>query len=97
VPTDLTFESFIYWVTQKKTVSTKNRITCKMLFRLAQHFNYIRSSLCSRSLQSFKSVLQKPFVSLALNNCAPNELPSAAGAFGYGGQSSQWPSRIPPL
>ena len=72
----------------KKTVITKNRITSKMLFRLTQNFSYIRSSLCSRHLQSFKSVLQKPFVSLVLNKCAPNELPSAAGTFGSGGQSS---------
>ena len=46
---------------------------------------------------SFKSVLQKHFVSLALKKCAPNELPGAAGTFGSGGQSSRWPSRISPL
>jgi len=46
----------------KKTVITKNRITSKSLFRLTQNFSYIRSSLCSRHLQSFKSVLQKLFV-----------------------------------
>jgi len=38
------------------------------LFKLTQNFSYIRSSLCSRHLQSFKSVLQKLFVSLALKN-----------------------------
>jgi len=43
----------------KKTVITKNRITSKILFRLTQKFSCIRSSLCSRHLQSFKSVLQK--------------------------------------
>ena len=52
----------------KKTVITKNRITSKILFRLTQNFSYIRSSLFSRHLQSFKSVLQKVFVSLALKN-----------------------------
>ena len=33
---------------------------------MTQNFSYNRSSLCSRHLQSFKSVLQKLFVSLAL-------------------------------
>ena len=70
----------------KKTVIIKNRITSKILFRLTQNFSYITSSLCSRHLQSFKSVLQKLFVSLALKKCAPNELPGAAGTFGSGGQ-----------
>ena len=69
----------------KKTVITKNRIISKILFRLTQNFSYIRSSLCSRHLQSFKSVLQKLFVSLGNKKCAPNELPGAAGTFGYGG------------
>jgi len=69
----------------------------KILFTLTQSFSYIWSSLCSRDLQSFKSVLQKLFVSPALKKCAPNELPGAAGTFGSGGQSSRWPSRIPPL
>jgi len=64
---------------------------------LTQNFSYIRSSLCSRHLQSFKSVLQKLFVSLVLKKCAPNELPGAAGTFGSGGQSSRWPSHILPL
>jgi len=50
----------------KKTVITKNRITSKILFRLTQ--NYIRASLCSRHLQSFKSVIQKLFVSLPHKN-----------------------------
>ena len=50
----------------KKTVITKNWITSKILFRLTQNSSYIRSSLCSRHLQSFTSVLQKLFVSLAL-------------------------------
>jgi len=66
----------------KKTAITKNRITSKILFRLTQNVSHIRSSLCSRHLQSFKSVLQKLFVSLALKKCAPDELPGAAGAFG---------------
>ena len=79
----------------KKTVITKNRITSKILFRLTQNFSYISSSLCSRHLQSFKSVLQKLFVSLALKKCGPNELFGAAGTFGSGGQSSRWHSRIP--
>ena len=57
-----------YRVTQKNTDITKNRITSKILFRLTQNFSYIRSSLCSKHLQSFKSVLQKLFVSLALKN-----------------------------
>jgi len=52
----------------KKTVITKNRITSKILFRLTQNFSYIRSSLCSGHIQSFKSVLQNLFVSLALKN-----------------------------
>jgi len=72
-------------------------ITSKFLFRLTQNFSYIRSSLCSRHLQSFKSVLKKFFVPLALKKYAPNELPGPAGTFGSGGQSSRWPSRIPPL
>jgi len=55
-------------VTHKKTVITNNRITSKILFRLTQNFSYIRSSLCSRHLHSFKSVLQKLFVSQALKN-----------------------------
>jgi len=59
---------------------------------LTQNISYIRSSLCSIHLQSFKSVLQKLFVSLALKKCAPNELP---GTFGSSGLSSRWPSRIP--
>ena len=50
----------------KQTVTTKNRITSKISFRLTQNFSYIRPSLCSRHLQSFKCVLQKLFVSLAL-------------------------------
>jgi len=78
----------------KKTVIIKNLITSKMLFRLTQNFSYIRSSLCSRHLQSFKSVPQKLFVSLALKIRAPNELPGAAGTFRSRGQSSRWPSRI---
>ena len=49
-------------------VITKNRITSKILLRLTQNFSYNRSSLCSRHLQSFKSVLQKLFVLLALKN-----------------------------
>ena len=44
-------------MTQKKPVITKNRITSKILFRLTQNFSYIRSSLCSRHLQSFKNSL----------------------------------------
>jgi len=63
-------------VTQKKMVITKNRITSKILFRLTQKLSYIRSSLCSRHLQSFKSVLQKLFVSLALKKCAPMSSPA---------------------
>ena len=59
----------------KKTVITKNRITSEILFGLTQNVSYLRSSLCSRHLQSFKSVLQKLFVSLALKKRAPNELP----------------------
>ena len=82
---------------KKKTVITKSRITSKILFRLRENFSYSRSSLCSRHLQSFKSVLQKLFVSLALKKCAPNELPDTVGTFGSGGQSSRWPSHIPPL
>ena len=61
-------DSFLYTGWHKKTVITKNRITSKILFRLTQNFSYIRSSLCSRHLRSFKSVLQKLFVSLALKN-----------------------------
>jgi len=76
----------------KKTVITKNLITSKILFRLTQNFSYIRSSLCSRLLQSFKSVLKKLFVSLALKKCAPNELPGTAGTSGSSRQSSRWPS-----
>ena len=68
----------------KKTVIT--RVTQK---KRTQKFSYIRSSLCSRHLQSFTSVLQKLFVSLALKKCAPIELPGAAGAFRSGGQSSR--------
>jgi len=79
----------LYTGNTKKTVITKNRITSKILFRLRQNFSYIRSSLCSRHLQSFKSVLEKLFVSLALKKCALNELPGAAGTFGSGGQSSR--------
>ena len=76
----------------KKTVITKNRITSKILFRLTKNFSYIRSSLCSRHLQSFKSVLQKLFVSLALKNV----LPGAAGTFGSGGQSLDDPPAFLP-
>ena len=49
-------------------LQSKNRITSKILFRMTQNFSYIRSSLCSRHLQSFKSVLQKLLVSLASKN-----------------------------
>ena len=73
----------------KETIITKNRITSKILFRLKRNCSYIRSSLCSRHLQRFKSVLQKLFVSLALKKCAPIELPAAAGTFGPSGQSSR--------
>jgi len=90
-------DSFLYTGWHKKTVITKNRITSKILFRLTQNFSYIRSSLCSRHLQSFKSVLQKLFVSLALKKCAPDELPGSAGTLGSCGQRSRWPSHIPPL
>jgi len=89
------FTPYTGW--HKKTAITKNRITSKILFILTQNFSYIRSSLCSRHLQSFKSVLQKLFVSMALKKCAPNELSGTAGTFGSGRQSSPWPSRIPPL
>ena len=84
------FFSSLYRVTHKKMIITKNRIyiTSKILFILTQNFSYIRSSLCSRHLQSFKFVLQKLFVSLALKKCAPNELSSAAGTFGSGRKSS---------
>ena len=51
---------------KQETVVTKNQVTSKILFRLTQNFIYIRSSLCSRHLQSFKCVLKKLFVSLAL-------------------------------
>ena len=78
-------------VDTKITVIIKNRTTSKILFRLTQNISYTRSSLCSRHLQGFKSVLQKLFVSLALKKCAPNELPGAAGTFGSGAQSSRWP------
>jgi len=63
---------------------------------LTQNFSYIRTSLCSRHLQSFKSVLQKLCFTGVQKMCS-NELPGAAGTFGSGGQSSRWPSRIPPL
>jgi len=59
---------------------------------LTPNFSYIRSSLYSRHLQRFKSVLQKLFVALAFKKCAPNELPGVAGTFGSGGQISRWPS-----
>jgi len=59
---------------------------------LTQNFSYIRSSLCSRHIQSFKSVLQKLFVSLALKKYAPNELPGVAGTF----FTSPQPNRIRP-
>ena len=59
---------FMYRVTQKKTVITKTRITSIILFRSTQNFSYIRSSLCSKHLQNFKSVQQKLFVSRALQN-----------------------------
>jgi len=72
-------------VTQK-TVITKNGIISKILVRLTQNFSYIRLSW---HLQSFKSVLQKLFVSLALKKYAPDELPDAAGTFGSSGQSSR--------
>ena len=75
------FWTWFYTGWHKKTVITKNRLTSKILFRLTQNFSYIRWSVCSRHLQSFKSVLQKLFVSLALEKCAPNELPGAAGPF----------------
>jgi len=52
----------------KKTIITKNRITSEIVFRLTQNVSYLWSRLCSRHLQSFKSVLQKLFVSLALKN-----------------------------
>jgi len=55
-------------------------MTFKLLFRLTQNFSYIRTSLCSRHFRSFKSVLQKLFVSQTLKKCTPNELPGAAGA-----------------
>jgi len=50
-----------YRVTQKKTVITNKRITSKILFRLTQKTSATlgQASLCSRHLQSFKSVLQK--------------------------------------
>ena len=69
------YSSFVQGDT-KKTVINKSRITSKILFRLTQNFSYIGSGLCSRHLQSFKSVLQKLFVSLVLKKCAPNELPA---------------------
>ena len=79
----------IYRVTQKNGHHQKSNNFQNILFSLTQNFSYIRSSLCSRHLQSFKSVLQKLFVSLALKKCAPNELPGAAGTFGSGEQSSR--------
>jgi len=60
-------------VTQK-TVITKSR------FKLTQNFSYIRSSLCSRHLQSFKSVLQKLCFTGA-QKCAPNEICVGCDAF----------------
>jgi len=74
----------------KKTVITNNRITSKIVFRLTQNFSYIRSRLCSRHLQSFKSVLQKTLCFTGAEKCARNELPGAAGTFGSGGQSSRY-------
>jgi len=56
----------------QKNVITKNGITSKILFRLTQNFSYIRSSLCSRHHQSFKSVLKKLVVSLTLKKCRHN-------------------------
>ena len=56
----------VYTGWHKKTAINKIRITSKILFRLTQNVSYIRSSLCRRHFQSFKSVLQKFFVSLAL-------------------------------
>ena len=38
------------------------------LFKLTQNFSYLRSSMCSKHLQSFKFVRQKLLVSLALKN-----------------------------
>ena len=58
-------------VTHKKTVITKNRITSKILYRLTQNSSYIRSSLCSRHLQKFKSVLQKLCFTVAQKMSSP--------------------------
>ena len=60
----------------KKIVITKNRKTSKIFFRWTQHISYTRSSLFSRHLQCFKSVLQNLLVSLALKKCAPNQHPA---------------------
>ena len=82
----------IYRVTQKKVI-TKNRITSKIWFRLTQNFSYIRLSLCSRHLQSSSLYYKNSLFHWR----SKNGLPGAAGTFGSGGQSSRWPSRIPPL
>ena len=42
-----------------KNVNKKHRKTPKTLFRFTQIFRYIKLSLCSRHLQSFRSVSQK--------------------------------------
>ena len=83
------FSVFVVQGWHKKNGHHQKLNNFQILFRLTQNFSYIRPSLCSRHLQSFKSVLQKLFVSLALKKCAPNELPGAAGTFGSGGQSSR--------
>ena len=49
---------WMYRLTKKNGHHQKSN-NFQILFRLTQNISYIRSSLCSRHLQSFKSVLQK--------------------------------------
>jgi len=79
----------------KKTV-TKIGITSKIFFRLTKNFSYIRSSLCSRHLQVSSLYYKNSCFTDAQKMCS-KWAPGAAGTFGSGGQSSWWPSRIPPL
>lgn len=52
----------------------------KKLFRSTQNFSYSRSNLCSRHVQSFKSVLQEHSFSPLLKKCTSNEIRDSDGS-----------------
>ena len=86
-----------YRVTQKKRSSQKIEYLPK--FYLEWHkTSATLGQACVADISKVSSLYYKnSLFHWRSKKCASYELPGDAGTFGSGGQSSRWPSRIPPL